>query len=151
MFLVSSCSCLCLIHWSQVLSREWRCSWSSADRRCSNYIWVIGKIIAYQGVSYIRGLTVIILILLARNTPGTAPERLTNIPLEEMVAISQTTFLSAFSWMKSFILIQISPKFVSKGLIGDRTTLVKVIHHLHQCWSSSLTRICGTRGIWVNM
>ena len=22
-------------------SREWRCSWSSADRRCSNYIWVI--------------------------------------------------------------------------------------------------------------
>ena len=41
MFLVSSCSCLCPIHWSQVLSREWRCSWSSADRRCSNYIWMI--------------------------------------------------------------------------------------------------------------
>ena len=33
MFLVSSCSCLCPIHWSQVLSGEWRCSWSSADRR----------------------------------------------------------------------------------------------------------------------
>ena len=31
MFLVSSCSCLCPIQWSQVLSREWRCSWSSAD------------------------------------------------------------------------------------------------------------------------
>ena len=31
MLLVSSCSCLCPIHWSQVLSREWRCSWSSAD------------------------------------------------------------------------------------------------------------------------
>ena len=28
MFLVASCSCLCPIHWSQVLSREWRCSWS---------------------------------------------------------------------------------------------------------------------------
>ena len=28
------------IHWSQVLSREWICNWSSADRRCSNYIWV---------------------------------------------------------------------------------------------------------------
>ena len=27
------------IYWSQVLSREWRCSWSSADRRCCNYIW----------------------------------------------------------------------------------------------------------------
>ena len=32
MFLVSSCSCICPIQWSQVLSREWRCSWSSADR-----------------------------------------------------------------------------------------------------------------------
>ena len=38
MFLVSSCSGLCPIHWSQVLSWEWRCSWSSANRRCSNYI-----------------------------------------------------------------------------------------------------------------
>ena len=47
MFLVSSCSCLCPIHWSQVLSQEWKCSWSSADRRCSNYIWVINKFIAY--------------------------------------------------------------------------------------------------------
>ena len=53
MILVSSCSCLCPIHWSQVLSQEWRCSWSSADRWRSNYIWVINKFI---GVAYIRGL-----------------------------------------------------------------------------------------------
>ena len=46
-FPVSSCRCLCLIHWSQVLSREWRCSWSSADRRCSNFIWVINKFMAH--------------------------------------------------------------------------------------------------------
>ena len=26
---------------------EWRCSWSSADRRCSNYIWVINSLIDY--------------------------------------------------------------------------------------------------------
>ena len=58
MFLVSSCSCLCPIQWGQVLSREWRCSWSSADRRCSNYIWVIDNVIACQGASYIRDLTV---------------------------------------------------------------------------------------------
>ena len=32
-FLVSSCTCLCPINWSQVLSREQICSWSSADRR----------------------------------------------------------------------------------------------------------------------
>ena len=37
-----------------MLSREWRRSWSSADRQCSNYIWMINKFIAYQDVSYIR-------------------------------------------------------------------------------------------------
>ena len=41
MFLVFSCSPLCPIYISQMLSREWRCWWSSADRRCSNYVWVI--------------------------------------------------------------------------------------------------------------
>ena len=58
MFLVSSCRYACSMQWSQVLSREWRCSWSSADMRCSNYIWVINKFIAYRGVPYIRDLTV---------------------------------------------------------------------------------------------
>ena len=43
---------------SATLSREWRCSWSSADRRCSNYIWVMDNFIALQGASYIRDLTV---------------------------------------------------------------------------------------------
>ena len=57
--LVSSCSCLSPIHWGQVLSRQRRCSWSSADRRCSNNIWVINNFIAYWGVAYIRGLTVL--------------------------------------------------------------------------------------------
>ena len=57
MLLVSSCSCLCPIHWSQALSWEWRCSWSNAYRHCSNYIWVINKF-AYSGVPYIRGLKV---------------------------------------------------------------------------------------------
>ena len=46
-FLVSSYTCLCPIHWSQVLSWERRRSWSSADRRCSNYIWVINNFIVY--------------------------------------------------------------------------------------------------------
>ena len=59
MFLVSSCSGLCPIRWSQVLSWEWRCSWSSADRRCSNYIWVINNFIAYKGATYFRCLTVV--------------------------------------------------------------------------------------------
>ena len=58
MFLISSCSCLCPVQWSQVLSREWRCSWSSADRRCSNYIWLIDNFITYSGATYIRDLVV---------------------------------------------------------------------------------------------
>ena len=57
MFFVSSCGYL---YWSQVLSQEWRCGWSSADRRCSNYIWVINSLIAYKGASYIRDLMVFI-------------------------------------------------------------------------------------------
>ena len=38
--------------------REWRCTWSSADRRCSNFIWVIINLIAYLSVPDIRDLTV---------------------------------------------------------------------------------------------
>ena len=58
MFLVSSCNCLRSTHWSQVLSWEWRCSWSSAYRRCSNYIWVINNFIAYKGATYMKGFAV---------------------------------------------------------------------------------------------
>ena len=58
MLLESACSCLCAIYWSQVLSGEWRCSWGSADRWCSNYIWAINNLIAYKGATYIRDLTV---------------------------------------------------------------------------------------------
>ena len=43
-----------------LLSREWRCSWSSADRRCSNYIWELDIFIACYGAPYIRGFTVYI-------------------------------------------------------------------------------------------
>ena len=45
MFFALSCNCLCPIHWSQKLSREWRCSWIIADRRCSNYIWMINNLL----------------------------------------------------------------------------------------------------------
>ena len=58
MFLISFCSCRCPIQWSQVLSRDWRFNWSSADRCYSNYIWVINKFIAYKTATYIRGFTI---------------------------------------------------------------------------------------------
>ena len=58
MFLTFVCGWLCAIYWSQVLSGEWRCNWNSADRRCSNCIWVINNSIAYKSAAYIRDLTV---------------------------------------------------------------------------------------------
>ena len=59
MFLDSACSCPHTVYWSQVFSGEWRCRWSSADRRCSNYIWVINDFITYSSAPYIRDLMVI--------------------------------------------------------------------------------------------
>ena len=58
MFLISACRCLCAIYWSQTLSGVWRCSWSSAGRRCSNYIWVINNSIVFWSATYIRDLMV---------------------------------------------------------------------------------------------
>ena len=58
MLFVSPCRYLCPIHWSQVLSREWRWRCSTC-RRCSNYFWVINSFIAYKGAVWIRYLTVI--------------------------------------------------------------------------------------------
>ena len=46
------------IHWSQMLTWEWRCSWSSSDSRSSNYILVINRFMAYNGATYTRGLAV---------------------------------------------------------------------------------------------
>ena len=64
MFRVSSFSCLCPSYWCQLLGREWRCSWSCADRRCFNYIWVINDFIARWSVTYIRDLTVHVIELM---------------------------------------------------------------------------------------
>ena len=50
--------CLGPVHWCQVLSQEWSYSWSSVDRQCSNYIWVVNNSITYWSVANIRGLTV---------------------------------------------------------------------------------------------
>ena len=44
----------CPIYWSHVLSWEWRCSWSSADRRCSIYSWVTNNLMAHVGASNIK-------------------------------------------------------------------------------------------------
>ena len=54
------------------ISREWKCSWSSAERRCSNCIWVINKFIAYWGATFVRGSTVDLCCLLQSLVGGLA-------------------------------------------------------------------------------
>ena len=55
---LSRLAVVCPIHFSEVLSLEWRCSWSNVDRLCSNYIRVIKNVIAYYCAICIRGFTV---------------------------------------------------------------------------------------------
>ena len=67
MFLVSDWSCFCTIYWNHMLSGEGRCSWCSADRWCSNYIWVINNLI-YQSALYIGDLTLQESVMTKQNT-----------------------------------------------------------------------------------
>ena len=126
--LASPCSCRCPIHWSKMLSREWRCSWSSADRRCSNYIWVINNFIAYSNAPYIRGLRVVKTMttghwfnikitmgfpLLVRChlyiesgalgiIPHCSDGKSTHLPLGKMAATWQMPISNTFPWMKMY-------------------------------------------------
>ena len=51
------CSWSYYLRWWLGTIRQRAISWSSADKRCSDYIWVI-KFLAYWGAAYIRGFTV---------------------------------------------------------------------------------------------
>ena len=85
---------------------------------------------------------------------------LTHLPRDKMAAISQTTFSSAFSRMKSFVLwFDFSEKIVPNGPIdNDKSAMVQV-----NAWRrindrplpkpmlpSSLMHMCSTNGRWVN-
>ena len=79
--------------------------------------------------------------------------RLTHLSVDKMAAISQTTFSNAFSWMKI--------KFYRSLFIRAQLTIFQhwfrwwlganqvINHYLNQCWPSSLSHICSTRGRWV--
>ena len=83
---------------------------------------------------------------------------LTHLPLDKMAAISQMTFSTTFSWMRSFVFwfqfhwrfflsVQLtkSHHWFREWLGTEQATS----HYLKHCWPSSLTHICGTRGRWV--
>ena len=81
-------------------------------------------------------------------------------PLDKMAAISQTTFSSAFSWMKSFVFWL---KFHLCLLLGIQLTISQhwfwwwfgtkqlTSHYLNQCWPNPWMHICVTRGRWGNV
>ena len=95
--LVSSCSCLCPIYWSQALSLEWRCSWSNADRRCSNYICVINNLIA-SGATYIRGLRLVLCKYFPRYDDGIMKITIWSVSLRMSVACCSSFSVSVCSW-----------------------------------------------------
>ena len=81
-------------------------------------------------------------------------------PLNKMVAISQTIFSDAFSWMKIFIFwvqfhlilflwvqLTITQHWFRQWLGAEYATS----HYLNQWWPHSLTHVCGTRGICLDL
>ena len=85
-------------------------------------------------------------------------DTLTHLPWTKWPPIWQTTFSVAISWMKMIefwlkfhwnmfpgVELTISQHWFRQWLCTDQAT-----SHYCQCWSSSLTHICGTRGRWVD-
>ena len=83
---------------------------------------------------------------------------LTHFPLDKIAAISHTTCLNVFSWMKMmefrlkfhwslflWVLLTISEHWFRWWLGTDQATS----NYLNQCWPD-YWHICGTRGRWVN-
>ena len=80
---------------------------------------------------------------------------LTQLLLDKMAAISQTTYLNAFPGMESSVFwfefhwslfqrvrLTKSQHWFRQWLGADQATS----HYLNQCWSSSLTHICAAQG-----
>ena len=140
MFLASSCSCLCPIQWSQVLSREWRCSWSSADRRCFNYIWVIDNFIAYWGATYIRDLTVNQQI----NTHNHLPRQLSIIWIY-FVEDMQFIHIDIWDFLVFFLILGILPmaKYYRLSIIVVQYNMI--LHPVQQLKKKHRSQILNTR------
>ena len=79
-------------------------------------------------------------------------------PGQDGRGFADDVFRCTFVNEKICILIEISLKFVPRGLIDNKAVLVQAMawrqratsHYLNRCWSSSLTHIYGTGGRWVN-
>ena len=121
-YLTNSCTVLqlsLLKHLSQMLSREWRCSWSSADRRCSNYIWVIDNFIAFKVriiLEVLRCMTVFIFIM--------------RIPIPKKDSLYIETVPRSTSWVGVNSLAPGRPRCHFKTAIFNLVYLWVSSHHL---------------------
>ena len=83
---------------------------------------------------------------------------LTPLPLDKMVAVSQTTFSNAFSRINIFVFrftfhwslftsvqLTLSEHWIRQRLVAEPETR----HYLNQCRPISPMYICGTRGRWL--
>ena len=105
MFLISSYRCL--LPNPLKPGREWRCSWSNADRRCSNYIRVINNFIALSGAAFIRGLEVLINCPSASETNlkgmGKIIRRTTESHIRVTAIQSTRNYVCIFPWTWSIV------------------------------------------------
>ena len=111
---------------SQVLSREWRCSWSSTDRH-SNYIWVINNFIAYQGAAYIIVLTVMVVTSLFIHG------WFNNCPFDQVdkaVAVATFPFLSVSSTIDCFTNLFTSFTLLTRGHVDPDGADALVVYHI---------------------
>ena len=106
------------------MCREWRCSWSSADRRCSNYLWVITNFIALLP-NKVRIILEVCGNLLAR---GRCIRKFYSVICEHILRIkSVSTF--ELRWMP-------------QNTIGDKSTLVQVMAWCPEATSNFLSQCC---------
>ena len=125
MFLVSSCSCICPIYWSYVLSWEWRCSWSSGDRRCSNYIWVINDLFAYKGASHIRDF-IFMYFQVTGNHVTTVRYANLCFPEQGFLKTCVTTMLRSYRTFKQCFLGMILDVHIQSGSAPGQTPCGKI-------------------------
>ena len=74
----------------------------------------------------------------------------TQLPLNKMGAILQTVISNAFSWMKRSVFNWNFTEVCYQAFNWQSILFKLKLWRLNQCWSTSQTHICGTRGRWVN-
>ena len=146
----------------QGLNREWRCSWSSADRRCSNYIWVINDYIPYKGASllemwrYILTMIFHVCACVGETGFGYTPAFITHRLVSNLVSLYFDGSNGEIWWPQIAYIIWLALVSIlvkTTFWIASKCQLLAVVHTTawheasnkplpDQWWPSSLTQLC---------